>query len=380
MTTENTTQPQPEQIPTHAAKRYASVDVLRGFDMFWLVGGAGFFLGIGRVLGPNVYKFIDTQLDHSDWVGCTWYDTIFPLFLFIVGMSVVFSLNKFKEQKQTGAAYKRMIRRFVLLFALGVIYYGGFAKPWPDVRVLGVLQRIGLCYLAAGMLFYHFKPRTILVVCISLLVFYWALFSFVPVPGTGKISFVRASNWDQWIDQHYLPGWKHDGTWDDNGILSTLPCIANTLMGVFAALFIRNQSISDRKKVAWLILGGLALAGCGWLWGLQFPVVKRIVTSSYVVVTGGYSYALLGLFYLVIDVWGWRWGTKPFLWIGANPITIYVARKLIDFNGIANRFVGGSIHNAVGDHWGYFLQMTVSLALSLLVVRFMYKKKIFLRV
>lgn len=376
------------------ARRLVSVDALRGFDMFWLVGGTGFGLGIARLCSPAAREFLQRQFEHSDWAGCTFYDVIYPLFVFIVGMSVVFSLQKYKDERRTFAAYRRMLRRFVLMFALGLLYYGAFREPWPGIRLLGVLQRLALCYLAAGLLFYHCKPRTLIGICAGILVGYWILFTFIPVPGAGRGAFGEGANWARYVDEQFLPGKTHDGTWDNNGLLSTLPAISSCLLGVLAALWIANPSISDKKRVAGLLLGGLLMAALGWTWGFQFPVIKKIWTSSYVLVAGGYSLMFLGAFYLVADVWlpggaegggkGHRSlvriGLRPFIWIGANPLTIYLARNIVDFNALADRFVGGSIAAAVGPDVGYLLHTSVSLLLSMLLVWYLYRKGIFLRV
>lgn len=295
-------------------------------------------------------------------------------------MSVVFSLDKYKGAGSRWGVYKRIARRFVLMFMLGVLFYGGFDRPWPEIRLLGVLQRLALCYLAAALLYYHFSPKVLAAVAVSILVGYWALFTFVPVPGSGVCSITEACNWHRYVDEILLPGRKYDGTWDNNGLLATLPAIASCLLGVFAALLIKSDRISDKRKVVACIAGGLLLAGLGWLWGMQLPVVKRIWTPSYVLVTGGYSFALLGVFYLIVDVWQWQRWVQPFVWIGANPLTIYLAREFADFNAFAERFVGGSIAKAAGTDVAYLLKTTVSLALSLLLVWFLYRRKIFLRV
>jgi len=365
---------------TEAARRMVSVDALRGFDMFWLVGGTGLALAIVKLFGPGVQAVLLPQFDHCKWAGCTFYDLIYPLFIFVVGMSVVFSIEKYKGGEKNRRVYKRIARRFVLLFVLGVLFYGGFNRPWPDIRLLGVLQRIAICYLVAALLYYHFSIETLAGVAAGVLIGYWALFTFVPVPSTGLCSFTVDSNWHRFMDELLLPGRKYDGTWDNNGLLATLPAVATCLLGVFAALLIKSDRIPDKRKLAVCISGGLLMVALGWLWGFQFPVIKRIWSPSYVLVAGGYSYVLLGLFYLVVDVWQYRKWVGPFVWIGANPLTIYLAREFVDFNAFAERFVGGSIANAVGPDVAYLLQMIVSLALSLLVVWFLYRKKIFLRV
>ena len=361
-------------------RRMVSVDALRGFDMFWLVGGTGLALAIVKLFSPRVQEVLLPQFDHCKWAGCHFYDLIYPLFIFVVGMSVVFSLEKYKGSGINRGAYKRIARRFVLLFLLGVLFYGGFNRPWPDIRLLGVLQRIAICYLVAALLYYHFSIETLAGVAAGLLIGYWALFTFIPVPSTGVCSFTVDANWHRFMDELLLPGRKYDGTWDNNGLLATLPAIATCLLGVFAALLIKSDRIPDKRKLAVCIGGGILMVVLGWLWGFQFPVIKRIWSPSYVLVAGGYSYVFLGFFYLVVDVWQYRKWVQPFVWIGANPLTIYLAREFADFNEFSERFVGGSIANAAGPDIAYLLKMTVSLALSLLVVWFLYRKKIFLRV
>ena len=360
--------------------RVMSVDVLRGFDMFWLVGGMGLALAVIRLAGPTAKAWLLPQTDHAKWVGFTFYDFIFPLFVFVVGMSVVFSLTKLLEQKGRWAAYKRIARRVVLMYLLGVFYYGGMSHVWSEIRWLGVLQRLALCYGISGLLYCHLKLRGLLVVCVALLVGYWALLTFVPVPGATAVSWEKGENWATYIDAHFLPGQKHEGTWDAEGLLSTLPAVSSCLMGVFAAMLLANKSVPDAKKALYFISIGAALAVVGGLWGLQLPIIKMIWTSSYALLAGGLSFALLGVLYLVVDVWKIRAWVAPFIWIGANPLTIYLARNMFDFNKLADRFVGGSIQATLGPDWGYFVRMVVSLGLSLAVVRFLYVKKVFLRV
>jgi predicted acyltransferase len=357
-----------------------SVDALRGFDMFWLIGGTGLALAIVRLCGPRARQVLLPQLDHREWGGCTFYDCIFPLFVFVVGMSVVFSLERIKAERGLSAAYARIIRRFVLLFALGLFYYGGFRNAWPNIRLLGVLQRLALCYLLTAILYCHLKPRTMVLICAGILVGYWALLSFVPVPGSGAVGTAETANWARYIDERFLPGRKHEGAWDNNGLLSTLPAVASCMIGLFAALLTKDQAVSQKRKVVVLLFGGAAMAALGWLWGLQLPVIKKLWTSSYVLVTGGYSLMLLGAFYLVVDVWHFEWWARPLIWIGANPLTIYMARNVADFNRFAERFVGGDIAAAVPPDVAYLFSTTLSLTLSMIVVRFLYRRRIFIRV
>ena len=360
--------------------RIVSVDVLRGFDMFWIVGGAGFFMAILKLMGGRIEQIFLPQLEHVEWEGFHFYDLIFPLFVFIIGMSVVFSLQKIMTAKGKKAAYNRLIRRTLLLFLLGIIYYGGMKGGFQNIRLGGVLQRLALCYFFAGMLFIHFRTRGLLIAFSLLLLGYWAWLSFIPVPGLGRTSFAMGVNWTNWIDAHYLPLRKIHGTWENQGILSTFPAVASALLGIFASQVLLNKSIGEMKKVYYFIGGGVVLVIAGYLWGLQFPIIKKIWTSSYVLVAGGYSFILLGLFYLVLDVWKIQKWAVPLVWIGMNPITIYMARNIVDFNALARRFVGGELQTMLGEDVGYLLMTAVSLALSFAVVRFLFKRKIFIRI
>lgn len=375
--------------PQHPTGRLMSVDALRGFDMFWIVGAGHLVGALHKVSDAGPATFLATQLSHVEWEGFRFYDLIFPLFVFLVGVSIVFSLDKIVAREGKRKAYGRVFRRFVLLFVVGIVYSGGLSNDWADIRVLGVLQRIALCYLFASVLYLNFRARGLAVATVLLLGGYWAFLSFVPVPiepamasatppgGQGGISFAMNNNWANYIDFHLLPGRLYNTYWDPEGLLSTLPAICTALFGVFAGLLLKSQS-SASKKAAVLLLGGAALVVLGSLWGLQFPVIKKIWTSSYVLVAGGYSSILLGLFYLVVDVWGFRKWTTPFLWIGSNALTIYLAWRFVDFGELARLFVGGPVSAAI-EPYGDLLVAVVALALALLFVRFLYKKRIFLR-
>ena len=364
-----------------ADKRILSVDVLRGFDMFWLIGGTGLALAIVKLFGTGIQSLLIPQLDHAEWIGFTFYDLIFPLFEFVMGMSVLFSLKKLLQKEGKMAAYKRLIKRFLILFILGIIYYGGLSNVWPEIRLLGVLQRLALTYLFTGILYIHLEIRGLAIISALILIGYWILFSFIPVPDTGLVALTQQSNWAQYIDVNFLPGRKNGpgGLWDIVGILGTIPATVSCLLGLFAAEILLSKKLTDQKRVAYLLAGGLAMVITGYLWGIQFPIVKKVWSSTYVLVAGGYSSLLLALFYYLIDVKGYHKWTTMFVWIGVNPITIYMARNLIDFGSISKKLVGGDLSILAGEQWAYLLANIVSLGLSLLLLKFMYDRKIFLK-
>src|SRR5712692_2191107 len=163
------------------SQRLMSVDALRGFDMFWIIGANSLVYALNRMSQTGPTKFLAGQLEHADWEGFHFYDLIFPLFVFIVGVSLVFSLSKTIAQAGRAEAVKRVCRRGILLFLIGLFYSGGFTNPWPDMRLMGVLNRIALAYFFAGLLFCFLKPRTLAGICAGSLAAYWALMTFVPI-------------------------------------------------------------------------------------------------------------------------------------------------------------------------------------------------------
>lgn len=379
-----------EAPPAPAARRIASLDALRGFNIFWIIGGDGVLLALAAMTadkGPvasGIGGFFGTQMTHVAWEGFRFYDFIFPLFIFVTGVSIVFSLSRLVEREGMASAHLRVLRRALLLYGLGLIYYGGISQHWADIRYVGVLQRIGICYLFASLMFLHFNLRGMLAAFAALLIGYWALMTFVPVPGIGAGSFGPDANLANWIDAHYLPGRLWDRTRDPEGLLSTLPAIGTSLLGVFAGLLLRREGPTPQAKSLGLIGIGVALVAAGYLWGLQFPVIKAIWTSSFVLVAGGYSFILLGLWHQVIDVWGFKRWSTIFVWTGANAITLYFLNSIFGFEPFARRFVGGDfglwLDRLTTPGTGHLITHLLGLAIAVALARFFYRRKIFLRV
>jgi predicted acyltransferase len=362
--------------------RLVSLDALRGFDMIWILGGEEVVHHLAEAVPNRVTGALSYQFDHAPWAGFHVYDLIFPLFVFIVGVSLVFSLGKLLRTEGRPAAVRRVIVRAAVLYLLGLLYYGGLSKHFYDIRLMGVLQRIALAYLFAGILFCFLGARGLALTAAALLVGYWALLSFVPVPGAAQVSFEEGRNWPNWFDAHYVPGRLWDGDHDPEGLLSTFPAVATCLLGVLAGMLLNNPGLRPTRKVGILLAGGAAAAVAGYAWGLQFPVIKKLWTSSFVLVAGGYSAMLLGVFYLVVDVWRWRRWCAPFVWVGMNAITLYLAVQFVDFNALAARLVGaeGSDLHARLNGLGELLASLVFVALVLVLARFLYRRQIFLRV
>jgi predicted acyltransferase len=308
----------------------------------------------------------------------------------------------------------RIVRRSLLLFALGVFYYGGVSKPWPEVQLGGVLHRIAACYLLAAILYLYVRStRGLLLVSVCLLVGYWAMVSWIPFPdlklekervaqiaqeiGSDSPFAIAASvdsriygnleegrNLVNFIDFLYLPGKKAQTYYINEGLLSTLPAIVLSLFGALAALLLKNVGVEPMKKVVILALaGGLSIL-LGWLWSFEFHLIKRIWTSSFVLVAGGLSAWLLALFYWIIDIKGWRVWCQPFVWIGANALLIYMAVSIVNFQQLAERLVGGDIQSLLdtwgGKGFGGLVVAILGLLLAILLTRFLYKRNILLRI
>jgi predicted acyltransferase len=358
-----------------SSRRLISIDALRGFDMFWIAGGGEIVHAINRIPGVDFANFLETQLNHVDWEGMTFYDLIFPLFIYIVGVSLVFSLSRIIEKNGKASAYTRLLRRSILLFMIGVVLSTGPVASLNDIRLMGVLQRIALCYLFAGLIFCALKPRGIGIAFAALLLGYWALMTFVSVPGEGAGNYEEGANLANYIDRQYLPLRKYDVDHDPEGLLSTLPAIATCLMGVFTGHLLKNNDVPGQDKAKRLTLIGVVAILLGLLWGIQFPVIKKIWTSSYVLVSGGLSCIFLAIFYQVIEIWGFRKWVAPFVWIGMNSIAIYIVSS---FLSAALPFVFDYFNGAFRI-FGSLVSSLTFVGLILIIAYILYQRKIFLR-
>ena len=371
--------PAPHAPPTgdvhtdSAERRFVSVDALRGFDMFWIIGGDHLLRSLQKVHDSRMTRALAAQMEHAPWAGFRFYDLIFPLFVWIVGVAIPFSLPGVIARRGRSAAVARVVVRSVVLFLLGVLYTGGVARGFDNVYLAGVLHRIAVAYLFAGLLFCFLKPPALALVAGMLLLGYWALLTVVPVPGIGPASYEQGRNLAYYVDQRWLPGRKFEGT-----ILSTMPAVANCILGVFAGLLLKDGRRTDGRRVTLLIAGGAVALGVGCLWAVQFPVIKLLWTSSYVLVACGIGAILLGVFHLLTEVVGWQTWARPFVWIGMNAITIYIVTGVVDFRRLADRFVGGDVAVWLG-RYAELMRSAAALGLALWLVWFLYRRRIFLR-
>ncbi len=346
--------------------------------MFWIIGGDALFRALFELFHTPFFSSLRGQLEHSEWNGFTFYDLIFPLFLFIVGTSLPFAISKRLQRGDSrNGLYVHIVKRTLILLALGMIYNHILDLDFGSFRYAGVLQRIAICYLIAALVFMNTKVKGQAIIAGSILVGYWAIMKLIPVPGFGAGVLTPQGNLSAYLDRLFLPGSFCCYTFGDNeGILSTIPAVATTLLGGLAGHWLRS-SFAAQRKAQGLALFGVASLVVASIWNLAFPINKLIWTSSYVLFAAGWSFLLLSLFYWVIDVKGYRRWAFPFVVIGLNPITIYVAKSVFDFGSVANIFVHGFI-NSMGVYRPVFYGLCV-LIVEWLFLYFLYRHKIFLK-
>lgn len=349
--------------------------------MFWIIGGDEIAGAIKKLNPPDLAKQVCEQFsEHVAWTGFRFYDMIFPLFLFIIGATLPFSIGKRLEQGASRRDLQLKIAiRAGVLFLLGMIYSGLLhAQDLDHARVFSVLGRQAIGYGIAGSLFLYFKPRDLMIIATSILLVYWGIMALIPVPGYGHGNYSEWGNVANYVDRLVLkPGQMYEKYGDPEGLLSSLPAVTTALLGLFAGLWIK----SDRKeatKVVGLALGGLGLVALGLLWSPFFPIIKKIWTSSYALVAGGCSAILLALAYWLTDVKGWRKLAFPCIVIGMNAITIYLGKEIIDFGHVSDYFLGG-LAGKMGDYKELIL-VTGAVVAEWFALYFLYKKQVFLRI
>jgi predicted acyltransferase len=357
--------------------RYTSVDILRGLTVAVMI----------LVNNPGSWDHVHPWLLHAEWHGCQMADLVFPFFLFLVGLSIVFSLSK---ALASGIAKNRLafkcIKRALILIGMGL-----FLNLFPDfdfihLRFLGVLQRIGIVFGLASLLFIYCSENQRRGLTAFILIGYWLLLAFVPVPGIGEVSLEKNQNWASWLDQLILQGhlWKYSVTWDPEGILSTFPALVTALLGISAGLYWQQK---DSPSKGYLLLGiaGLAL-GLGW--SFIFPLNKALWTSSFVLFTAGFALVLLSLLVYLVDDIKIERGTLPFKALGANPLMAYFGAELLARVLILIKIHNITLYEYIFAGFTQFLPLLgASFAFALTTVLFwmgvalfLFKKKIFIKI
>lgn len=360
------------------AERVVSIDALRGFDMFWIIGGGTVLSRLVEVWDNPVTQTIKEQLEHVKWEGFRFEDLIFPLFLFIVGAVLPFSMARRRQKGQNLVSiHLHILKRSIVLILLGLIFNNLMRFEWSEMRWPGVLQRIGVCYFFAAIIVVHTKWRTQAIIVSAVLILYWLAAALIPVPGFGADVMTMEGCLSSYIDQQLIPGELYYGYGDNEGLISTFPAVCTVLMGALAGHWLRSDRPGS-KKAASLAVAGLACVVAGYVWSFAFPIIKIIWTSSYTLFSGGLCLMLLALFYWIIDVKRYRRWTFFFVVIGVNPITIYFLQRFVDFGGIAEFFLSGVAANA-----GLIAPLVLplgALAIKWLFLWFLCRHKIFFKV
>lgn len=359
-------------------QRLRSLDALRGFDMFWIVGGGAI---VAAWADSNDWAWLDLakeQTEHAAWHGFTFWDLIFPLFLFIAGVALPLSFAKRRaDGASTAQLARHALRRGALLVLLGLIYNGALKFDFATLRCASVLGRIGIGAMCAAWIVLGTSTTRARVAWIAaLLLGYWAALTWIPVPGFGAGKLEPGASLTDWFDRAYLPGKLYREVRDPEGLLGTLPAIATALSGALAGSWLMRADKSERQKVIGLSGAAALCLVLGATWALVFPLNKNLWTSSFVLWTSGWSLTALALFYLVVDVFGFHRAAFFFEVIGANAITIYVLQSFVDFDGLAKLLFATraplKLHSALLAGSG--------LALKWLVLYVLYRTRIFLRV
>ncbi len=368
------------------SNRLISLDVFRGLTIAVMI----------LVNNPGSWSHVYGPLRHAQWHGWTFADTVFPFFLFIVGVAIAFSFgSRLEAESGKRSLYIKIIRRTLILFALG-LFLGGFPfYELATLRIPGVLQRIAVCYLITSVIFLNSTWKGQLAWAIGLLLFYWAIMEWIPVPGTGAGLYEKGSNLAAWVDGRLLAGhmWPVTKTWDPEGIISTIPAISTTLFGVLTGYWLRSDRTPRDKTTGLLAIGGAAVL-IGALWHLRLPINKSLWTSSYSVLMAGLAGICLGVLYCLVDFCGKKRWAQPALVYGMNAITVYVlagimARLLYllkvtgaDGNTIT---IKAWIYNNLFTSWLGGLNGSLAYAIVFIIVMYLcmlplYRKKIFIKI
>lgn len=375
-------------------RRLLSLDVFRGATVAAMI----------LVNNPGDWGHIYAPLEHASWHGCTPTDLIFPFFLFIVGVSITYAMSSKKADTQAhGQTILKAAKRAAILFGLGLflsLYPKIFTDPvaaLSTVRIPGVLQRIAVVFLISSIIFLKNSEKNIMRIAGGILILYWIIMTFIPVPGTGYPNLEKETNMGAWIDRSILTEahlWKSAKTWDPEGILSTVPAIASGLIGVLVGAFLRRKDLEDSYKISWLFCTGLMLFIGGMVWGLQFPLNKSLWTSSFVLYTGGLATMILAFCYWIIDVNKYSGYTLPFVVYGKNAITVFFLSGLLprtmnmikvsNADGTESGLQSWLYNNLFSAH---FSPINASLAWAIaqicfwfIILYIMYRKHIFIKV
>ena len=386
---------------TEKPQRLMSLDALRGADMFCIIGGSSLVLALCTLFGAKDC-WLAEQMTHVGWHGFRHHDTIFPLFLFLAGVSWPFSYaSQVAKGRTTAAILRKMAFRVVALVFFGLATSDFFAFNVENFRYDSVLAHIAVCWAGAALFSIFVKSWKVrLAVAGGMLVAHWATLFFFTAPdaaallastdpavakkvatyaayGTDNFSFT--GNIAGWFDRTFMPGRLHEGIFDPDGLFAKLSGIPLALLGVLAGEFLRRTDVSGNRKTLVLLGAGVACTAACLAWEPWCPINKKIWTSTFVLAAGAYSFASLALFYWIVDVLGWRRWAFFFRVIGMNAITIYLLMRFVRFHEISKFFFSGVAGWGDGN-WSKVALVAGQILVEWLLLLFLYRKNTFLKV
>jgi predicted acyltransferase len=382
------------KIPGQEPKqRLLSLDTLRGFDMFWLIGGGALIEALSKCFPAAWLQVLARQMEHVNWAGFHFEDLIFPLFMFISGVTIPLAiLSKLEKGHSRKEVIFKNARRMVILIALGMIYNGVLRNGFSTARYTSILAQIGISYFIASLIIIYSKSvRSQLIWLAGLLAAYSVVQLLIPVPGTGAGVLTPTDCINSFVDRLLLPGrLAYDanaemavgnGVFDALGILSTISSVGMTLMGYFAGRILLRNGSSQQKKVLTLISAGAALIVFALILSPFYPVIKKCWTTTYNLLAGGISFILLAMFYYIIDIRGYRKWTLFFRVIGVNSIFSYllVTGSLLDISYTTTSLFGWII-NPLGENGGQLVLVLGNITLGWLLLYYLYRKNILIKV
>ncbi len=371
-----------------APTRLYSLDALRGFDMFWIMGADEILQNMGHATKSPFWMALATQFTHPDWNGFHAYDLIFPLFLFMAGVSTPFSVGREIEKgKSRGELLLRVIKRGMILILLGLVVNNGLKiMPLAQVRFPSVLGRIGIAYMIANIIYLYAKEWAQIFWFWFFILGYYLLLKFTAAPGFHPGDLTPQGNFASYIDRSILPGRLYvpfpDGRpnmHDPEGLFSTIPAISTGLLGILAGSLLKNKNLSQNTKALRLAAFGIVFLILAQIWNLDFPINKNLWSSSFVLNVGGLSLLLMSLFYYIIDVLGYKNWAFFFKVIGMNSILIYVSGHFINWN-YTNAGFFGWIAQLAGEPYGAVILSITYVLVKWVFLYYLYQKKTFLRV
>jgi len=365
---------------TDRPPRLRSLDALRGFDMLWIVGLAAFFRHLAEATGSAPLVAWAQQLEHVPWEGLRAYDLIFPLFMFLSGVAIPWSLGARRDRGVSRAKLAAgILRRVALLVVLGLVYNGLFELRLDTLRVASVLGQIGMAYGIAALAWVMIPAtKGRIAVMAGLFVAVAILQLWVPVPGHGAGVLTPEGIVNGWIDRHLLPGKLYGGSFDPEGILCFVSAAVLPLAGAFAGERLRRSPQSHFRNAARLAAAGVLAILAGWgCQALGYPPIKAAWTGTFNLYAGGISLLLLAGFHLAVDLPRPNW-SFPLQVVGMNPLTIYLLARIVPFPEIATFFSGGAAR-LTGDFGPAVIDLT-TLLIEWLLLWFLYRKRLFLRV